>query len=51
MENDSDKEEMDDVNLDNERERHWRIVFEENNGGADGAKALLHYKSWGVYVN
>ena len=24
-----DEEEMDDINIDNERERHWRIVFEE----------------------
>ena len=30
MEDDPDEEEMDDVNLDNERERHWRVVSEYN---------------------
>ena len=39
------------VNLDNERERHWRMVFEDNDGGVDYAKALLHAKMWDVYVN
>ena len=29
---------MDDVNIDNEREHHWRIVFEENGGGVDDKK-------------
>ena len=42
---------MDDVNLDNERECYWRMVFEENYVGVDDAKALLHAKSWDVYVN
>ena len=28
--------------LDDERERHWRMVFEDNNGGVDGINALLH---------
>ena len=51
MEDDHDEEEMDDVNLDDERERHWRMVFEENDGGVDDAKALLHAKRWDVYVN
>ena len=27
VEDDPDEEEMDDVNLDGERERHWRVVF------------------------
>ena len=51
VEDDPDEEEMDDINLDNKRERHWRIVFEENNGGMDDAKALLHAKRWYIYVN
>ena len=42
---------MDDANLDDERERHWRIVFEDNAGGVDDEKALLHAKSWDIYVN
>ena len=48
---DPNDEDMDDVNLYDERERHWRIVFENNNGRVDGAKALLHAKRWYVYVN
>ena len=35
--------------LGDERERHWRMVFEDNNGGVDGTKALLHAKKWDVY--
>ena len=42
---------MDDVNIDNERERHWRNVFEDNEGGVDDKKALLHAKMWDLYVN
>ena len=42
---------MDDVNLDNERERHRRMVFEDNGGGVDDAKSLQHDKRWDVYVN
>ena len=51
VEDDPDEKEMDDVNLDDGRERHWRMVFEENSGGADYAKALKHAKRWYVYVN
>ena len=39
------------VELDNERERHCRMVFVENNGGVDDKKALVHAKIWDVYVN
>ena len=42
MEYDTDEEEMDDVNLDDERERHWRMVFEDNDVGVDDVKELLH---------
>ena len=51
MEDDPDEEEMDDVNLDNERECHWRIVFEDNDGGVDDENALLYAKMWDVYVD
>ena len=44
LENDPDEEEIDDVNKDDERERHWRNVFEDNGGGIDDKKALLHAK-------
>ena len=30
--------------IDDKRERPWRIVFEDNDGGVDGTKALLHAK-------
>ena len=42
METDPDEEDIKDVVLDDERERRWRMVFEDNNGGADGTKSLLH---------
>ena len=35
--------------IEDEREGHWRIVFEDNNGGVDGTKALLHANKWNVY--
>ena len=42
---------MEDINLDDERELHWRMVFEDNDGGVDDAKELLHDKRWDIYVN
>ena len=50
-ENDPDEEEMDNVNLDNDRGHHWRMVFEDNDGGVDDAKEFLHSKRWYVYMN
>ena len=32
------QEQMEDVRLDNERQRHWRMVFEYNKGGIDQNK-------------
>ena len=51
MEDDPDEEEMDDTNLYDERERQWRMVFEDNYGGVEDAKALLHAKRWYIYLN
>ena len=42
---------MENVKLDDKTESHWRMVFEENDGGVENAKALLHSKRWDVYVN
>ena len=42
---------MDGINLDDERERHWSMVFDDNGGGVYDAKSLLHDKRWDVYVN
>ena len=49
MEDDPDEEDMDDVNIDDEKEHHWRMVFEDNCGGVDDAKALLHAERWDLY--
>ena len=46
---DPDKEDIEDVVLDDDRERHWHMVLEYNNGGVDGKKALLHENRWDVY--
>ena len=51
MEDDTDEEDMDDVNIDDDRERHWRMVFEDREGGVDGKKEFLHAKRWDLYVN
>ena len=51
LENDPDEEDMDDLNIDDERERHWRNVFEDNEGGVGNKKALLHAKRLDLYVN
>ena len=45
----NDDEDIEDVVLDDERERHWCMFFEDNKGGVDGTKALLHDKKWDVY--
>ena len=51
MEDDTDEKETDNVNLDDYRDCHWKMVFEENDGGVNDNKALLHDKKWDVYVN
>ena len=47
---DTNEEEMKDVKQYEERERHWSIVFEDNDGGVDNEKALLHAKRWYVHM-
>ena len=49
MDPDPDEENIKDVVLDDEIERHCCMVFEDNNGGVDDMKALLHAKKWNVY--
>ena len=51
MEDDPDEEEMDKINLDDKRERYWRIVFKDNDGEVEDAKECLHAKRWDIYVN
>ena len=48
MEDDTDEEDTGNANLDNDMEPHWRTVFEDNDGGVDDAKELLHAKRWDV---
>ena len=50
MENGPSEEDMDDVNIYDEKEFHWRNDFEDNEGGADDRKALLHAKRRDLYV-
>ena len=42
---------MEIFNLDHDRERHWRMTFDDNDGEVEYAKALLQAKRWDVYVN
>ena len=39
------------VNLNDERECHWRVVSVDNDRGVEDAKALLHANRWDIYVN
>ena len=39
------------MRLYDERGCQWRVVFEDNGGGVDDKKELLHSKRWDVYVN
>ena len=45
------EEYMDNVHLEDDRERHWRMVFEYNDGGVDYAKAFIYANMWDVCVN
>ena len=49
MEPDPYEEEIEDVVLNDKKEGHWRMVFEDNNRVVDGMKALVHAKKWDVY--
>ena len=51
MQDNPDEEDMDDDNIDNDRERHWRMVFEDNDGGMGDKESFFHAKSSNVYVN
>ena len=46
---DPDEEDIEDVVLDDERECNWRMVFEDNNGGVDDTKSVIHAKEQDVY--
>ena len=50
MDPNPDKEDMEYGRLYDEREHHWRTVFEDNDGEVDSQKAILHAKTWDVYI-
>ena len=45
------KENMQSMILNYERYLHWRVVFEDNDGGTYDDKALLCAKRWYVYMS
>ena len=49
MKSDMEKQEIEDVTLDNERDFHRRI-FEDDKVGIDDEKSFLHAKSWDLYM-
>ena len=51
MEEVPNEEEMEDIKLDDKRERHWRVVFKDKDVGVYHDKAILSAKSWYVYMN
>ena len=50
MEADPDEEEVEDAKIDDERERHWRMVFEDTEGGVHDKKVILSAKRWDIYM-
>ena len=50
VEDDPDEQEMEDMKLDDDTERCWRMVFEDNDGGVYDKKSLLNTKRWDVYI-
>ena len=44
VEQDPDKEDIEDAKLDGDREHRWRVVFEDRDGGVGDKKALLYSK-------
>ena len=50
METAPDEDDKDDINIDDERERHWRNILEDNEGGGD-ENALLHAKCGDLSLN
>ena len=46
MEDNTDKEYMEDMRLNYEREHNCRVVSENNNGGIYDKKSLIHSNKW-----
>ena len=51
MVDDTDEEEMEDVEFGDKRKRHWRMFFDDNDGGVGDKTTLLYAKRWDVYLN
>ena len=50
MQEDLDEEEMEGVAVDDKMENHQRMGFNQDCGGRDDDKALLHDKRWDLYT-
>ena len=48
MQADPDDEDMEEVRLDDEIYHHWKMVLNNNNGGVDYEKDILHDQRWDV---
>ena len=51
MEVDTYKEYLEDMRINNERERQWRVVFEDTGIGTEYEKSLKNYKRCDVYMS
>ena len=51
MEADTDEEEMENTRLDDKRQNHWRLFFEDNKEGMYDGKTILNDKMWDVYTH
>ena len=51
MQADTDKEDMEGMRIYIKREIHQRMVFNDNNGGVDYEKIILHANMQDVYMN
>ena len=50
MEDNLYKDYMEDVRLNDERDNHFRVGFENNNGGIYDKKSLIHANRWYIYI-
>ena len=48
MKQDPDEQQIQDVVHDDQIQLHWRMFFQDNNGGLDGMKYFIHDKKWDV---
>ena len=44
------EEDMENIILDDERERHWVVILGENYGRVDNQTGIVHDNMWDVYM-